>query len=125
MNTNYNKHGYEKLYVYQKSFDLVLLIYKLTKKYPKEENFVMVPQLRRAVLSVLANIVEGYSKSSKKEFVRYLDISRGSLNEVELFIKVSYKLNYFARMEMEEIVSLIVEVKKLIYSFQKSLRRKM
>ena len=55
--------GYRKLIVYQKSLDLVLLTYKLTKKLPKEEIYILLPQIKRAVISVVANIVEGYSKS--------------------------------------------------------------
>lgn len=83
--TVYQNYSYEKLFVYPKSLELVITIYKITKKYPKEEMFVLVPQMRRAAISIVANIVEGYSKTSKKEFVRFLDISRGSLNELEFF----------------------------------------
>ena len=78
--------------------------------------------MRRAAISVVANIVEGYSKTSRKELIRFLEISKGSINELELFFKVSYELHYFDKMEFEEKISLILEVKKLLYSYQKSLR---
>ena len=115
--------GYRKLIVYQKSLDLVLLTYKLTKKLPKEEIYILLPQIKRAVISVVANIVEGYSKSSTKEFVRFLDISRGSLTEVELYFELCLKLDYISNQEYEQAQNLLIEVKKLIYSFQKSLRK--
>ena len=121
--TAYQTQGYEKLTVYRKSFELVIIIYEITKKFPKEELFVLVPQIRRAAISVVANIVEGYSKISRKELIRFLEISKGSVNELELFFKVSYKLQYFDKIKFEEIISLITEVKKLLYGYQKSLRK--
>lgn len=117
-----NKQGYHKLIIYQKSLDLLLLVYKLTKNLPKEESYVLLPQIRRAAISIVANIVEGYSKSSTKEFTRFLDISRGSLTEVELYFEICLKLGYFTNSEFNEAQNLLTEVKKLIYSFQKSLR---
>ncbi|MEK7550804.1 MAG: four helix bundle protein [Patescibacteria group bacterium] len=114
--------GYHKLIVYQKSLDLLLLTYKLTKKLPKEELYILLPQIRRAAISIVANIVEGYSKSSTKEFIRFLDISRGSLTEIELYFELCLKLGYFTNQEFDDAQNLLIEVKKLIYSFQKSLR---
>jgi four helix bundle protein len=115
--------GYRKLIVYQKSLDLVLLTYRLTKKLPKEEIYILLPQIKRAVISVVANIVEGYSKSSTKEFIRFLDISRGSLTEVELYFELCLKLNYLTGQDYDQAQGLLIEVQKLIYSFQKSLRK--
>ena len=123
MPANTNLQSYHKLIVYQKSLDLLLLTYRLTKKLPKEEFYILFPQIRRAAVSVVANIVEGYSKSSTKEFIRYLDISRGSLTEVELYFEVCLKLNYFSDQDHQPALSLLTEVKKLIYSFQKTLRK--
>jgi len=115
-------YGYNKLFVYQKSLDLVIETYKITKLFPKEERFVLVPQMRRASLSIVANIVEGYSKSSRKELVRFLDISKGSINELEIYYLIAFKLNYFDKMKFEKVNTLILETKKLLYSYQKSLR---
>jgi four helix bundle protein len=118
-----NNKSYHKLIVYQKSLDLLLLTYKLTKNLPKEEVYILLPQIRRAAISIVANIVEGYSKSSTKEFVRFLDISRGSLTEVELYFEICLKLGYFTNQDYNQALNLLIEVKKLIYSFQKSLRK--
>lgn len=115
--------SYHKLIVYQKAFGLLLLTYKLTKQLPKSEQYILLPQIRRAAISIVANIVEGYSKSSTKEFIRFLDISKGSLTEVELYFELCLKLNYFDDKDYEEAQNLLIEVKKLIYSFQKTLRK--
>ncbi len=113
--------SYHKLIVYQKAKDLVMLIYKLTKKFPKVEMYVLVPQMRRAAISTLANIVEGYAKS-KKEFSRFIDISIGSITELEIYLEISLDLNYMNKNEFEKVYGLLTEVKKLLYSFKRSLR---
>ena len=115
--------SYRKLIIYQKAFDLVLLTYRLTQKLPKTETYILLPQIRRAVISIVANIVEGYSKNSTREFIRFLDISKGSLTEVELYFELCLKLNYFTNENYIQAQNLLTEVKKLIYSFQKSLRK--
>ncbi len=118
-------HGYHKLILYQKAFELLLLVYKLTKKLPREEKYILLPQIRRAAISIVANIVEGYSKSSSKEFVRFLDISRGSLTETELYFEICLELEYFTSPEYSKAQTLLMEVKRLIYSFQNTLRKEM
>ena len=120
MLTNTHK-GYKKLIVYQKSRELVLLTYKLTKLFPKEEMYVLLPQMRRAAISVMANIVEGYVKSTN-EFIRFLNISIGSITELEVFFELAYDLKYVSKADNEKSNDLIVETKKLLYSFQKSLK---
>ena len=115
--------SYRKLIIYQKAFDLVLLTYRLTQKLPKTETYILLLQIRRAVISIVANIVEGYSKNSTREFIRFLDISKGSLTEVELYFELCLKLNYFTNENYIQAQNLLTEVKKLIYSFQKSLRK--
>jgi len=119
-----NNRSYHKLIVYQKSLELLLMTYRLTKMLPKEEIYILLPQIRRAAISIVANIVEGYSKSSTKEFIRFLDISRGSLTEVELYFEICLRLGYFTNEEFDRAQCLLTEVKKLIYSFQKALRKR-
>jgi four helix bundle protein len=114
--------GYKKLIVYQKSRELVLLTYKLTKPFPKEEMYVLLPQMRRAAISVMANIVEGYVKSTN-EFIRFLNISIGSLTELEVFFEFAYDLKYVSKSDNEKVNNLVVETKKLLYSFERSLKR--
>ncbi|KKQ35720.1 MAG: S23 ribosomal protein [Candidatus Woesebacteria bacterium GW2011_GWA1_37_7] len=111
--------GYKKLVLYSKSKELVLLIYELTKKFPKTELYSLVPQMRRAAISVLANIVEGYAKGSSKEYARFLTISIGSVTELEVYIDISFELGYINIKESNEANNIIFELKKLLYGSRK------
>lgn len=124
MDGTYNETSYHKLIVFQKAKQLVLLIYILTKIYPKEELFALVSQIRRATVSILANIVEGYSKSSTKEYARFLDISIGSANELSIFLEISFELEYLSQEGYKKANDLLTEVRKLLYTYKKSLENK-
>lgn len=116
--------SYKKLIIYQKPKKLVLLIYQTTKTYPKEELFTLVSQMRRSAVSIPSNIVEGYPKSSRIDFVRLLDIAIGSSNELEVQVELSYELSFINKSNFDKINDLLTEVKKLLYSFQRSMREK-
>jgi four helix bundle protein len=114
--------GYKKLVVYQKSKELVLVIYKLTAKYPKGEKYSLIDQMRRSAVSVPANLIEGYSKESSAEFARFLTISIGSLAELEFYIEISFELKYLNQIDFQNTNQLIYEVKKLLYGTRKAVR---
>lgn len=113
--------SYKKLIVFKKSKELVLLIYRLTKKYPKEELYVLVSQMRRAAISILANLVEGYVKS-KKTLINSLSICIGSAMELSIYIELSSDLKYLNKKEFDAVYNLLGEVIKLLYGYQKSLK---
>ena len=115
--------NYKNLIIWQKSDRLALLIYKLTKDFPKSETFGITSQIRRAALSIPTNIVEGYNRKSKKELGRFIDISLGSLAEAEYLLDFSKKLGY-VKSDTGEIEALIAELGKLLWGFQASLSRK-
>jgi four helix bundle protein len=110
--------NYKNLIVWQKADELAFKVYQLTNTFPKEELFGLTSQIRRAVLSIPSNIVEGYSRKSKKELNRFIDIALGSLAEVEYLIEFSKKLGYIKK-GIDDIEKLITEVGKLLWSFQK------
>ncbi len=112
--------NYRKLIAWQKSDELALMVYNVTKNFPKQELFGLTSQLRRAALSVPTNIVEGYNRKSKKELHRFIDIALGSLAETEYLIEFSQKLGYI-KGDISHIETAIVEIGKLLWSFQKSL----
>ena len=95
---------YKDLEVYKEGYQLALEIYKLTKRYPEDEKYVMTTQIRRASLSIILNIVEGYGRRSKDDFKRFLKISYGSVNEVEVLLELGKDLKY---VEEETYKSLI------------------
>jgi len=124
MNLPERNFSYHKLTAYQKARELILLIYKITKDYPKEEQFSLVTQMRRAVVSIVANIVEGYSKKSTKEYSRFLDIAIGSSTELKVFLEISSDLKYLTTETYTKADNLLTEIRKLLYTYKKSLRNR-
>ncbi len=112
--------NYKNLIVWQKADELAFKVYQLTSKFPKEELFALTFQIRRAVLSIPTNIVEGYNRKSRKELSRFIDIALGSLAETEYLLTFSKKLGYVTS-SIDNIEQLIDEVGKLLWSFQKRL----
>ena len=110
---------YRKLRVYQQSKKLVLVIYDLLKYFPKEENYALCDQLRRAVISIPSNIAEGISRTSHKEQIHFLEISFGSLNEVMCQIEIANELGIIS----QENLSLVEDYYKLIAQMLSGLRR--
>lgn len=117
--------GYNKLIVYQKAKEFALLVYKLTKDFPREELYGITSQMRRASTSIVANIVEGYVKGSTKEFIRFLDIAIGSTAELDAFGQIARELKLLNERNYKEFEDLRVEVAKLLFAYRKSLRLKL
>ncbi len=105
---------YKDLLVYQRGFEFVRLIYRLTLKFPKEELYGLTSQLRRAVVSVIANIAEGQGKSTEKDFLKFLYISNGSLNECECYLDLSLSLGYITQEQFDFIFKRHQEVRYLL-----------
>lgn len=112
--------GYRKLIAWQKANELAEKIYALTSAFPNHEMFGITSQLRRSILSVPLNIVEGYSRNSKKEFHRFLAISLGSLAEAEYLINFSLKQLYMTKEQYNEIILLKEEVGRIIWKLYQS-----
>jgi len=107
---------YREMIVWQKAMELVKEIYLLVKKLPKEETYALSDQMRRAAVSIPSNIAEGYGRKSKADYCRFLDISRGSLYELETQIEIAIMLNFFNPEDTEKAFSLSQEVGKMLNS---------
>lgn len=116
--------GYRKLVVWQKAHELVLSIYKSTRLLPKEELHGIINQIRRATVSVPANITEGYARSSRKEFIQFLYIAYASLSEVEYYIQLIRDLGYLSAEECISLESKRRIVGKMLYKLILSLKIK-
>jgi four helix bundle protein len=92
--------AHKKLDVWKKSLILVAEVYKLTQSFPREEQFGLTSQLRRASVSVISNIAEGFARSSELETKRFLEIARSSLVEVDTQIEIALKLNYLTEKDI-------------------------
>ncbi|MCX7794885.1 MAG: four helix bundle protein, partial [Thermodesulfovibrionales bacterium] len=104
---------YKELIVFQKADELAFEIYKLTNNFPKSEIFGLTSQLRRAALSIPANIAEGYARKGKKELLQFINIALGSLAETEYLLGFSKRLGY-CKTDISQIERLIEEVGKLL-----------
>ncbi len=109
-----NEKGYRTLNAWKKADELVLLVYRLTKKFPKDELFGLISQMRRCVISVVANIVEGYGRRTSKDKTQFYYIARGSLNEMEYYLDLSLKLGYISPGEHEACARLRDTVGRLL-----------
>ena len=117
--------SYEDLEVWQKAMDLVTLVYRLTKGFPKEEVYGLTSQLRRAAVSVPSNIAEGQSRRSTKEFLNYLSMARGSLSEVETQAEIARRLEYIKEEETLQLKELTRTVGRLLNGLIRSLEQKL
>ena len=114
--------SFRDLKVWQKAHELVLLIYKLTNKFPLEEKFGLTTQMRRAAVSIASNIVEGFRRFSSKVSNNFYDIADGSLEELKYQLLLSKDLKYTNLDEYNNVISLSEEVSKMLYSWSKTQR---
>ena len=117
--------SFEELDVWKKAHLLVLDIYKITVRFPKEERFGIVSQLRRAATSIPANIAEGFGRRTTKDYVRFLDMSAGSLNEARYFLILSRDLDHISPTEYSSLRSQCDEVGRLLGGLIQSLLRRL
>jgi four helix bundle protein len=94
---------YTKIEAWKLADDLTVAVYERTRQFPKEEIYGLTSQLRRASYSVPANIVEGSSRESKKDYLHFLYISRGSLSETQYFIHLARRLGYLSDPEADAL----------------------
>ena len=106
---------FKKIRAWQKADDMVLKVYEITETFPREEVYGLTSQLRRAAVSVPANIVEGASRNHKKEYLRFLDYARSSLGEVDYYLHLSRRLGYLSAASYEECFLVKEEVAKTLH----------
>jgi len=114
--------NYKDLIVWKKAHENALMIYGQTKGFPKEEQFGITSQLRRASVSIPTNIAEGCGKSTKKDFANYLQTSFGSTQEVEYLLLLCFELGYLNKIQYDKLNSITNEVKAMLISLIKKVR---
>lgn len=103
---------YKDLIVWQKAIELVKEIYKIAKQLPQDEKYILVPQMIRAAISIASNIAEGWARNHKVEFVRFMNISFGSVCELETHLIVA-KFQY-PKIDYVKAEGLVIEVQKML-----------
>ncbi len=115
------RHNFRNLDIWKLAIQLSAKIYQLTDDFPKNEEFGLKSQLRRSAISVASNIAEGSSRSSDKDFNRFLEISIGSLFELQTQIVIANIQNYIDNENYSKIDNEIITLQKMISGFQKKL----
>lgn len=100
---NEAKYSYKQLDVYKESKVLVKMVYKLLKNFPKEEQYALCDQLRRAVISVPSNLAEGTGRTSRKDQAHFLEMAYGSLMEVDCQIDIAHDLGYISSADESQV----------------------
>ncbi len=113
---------YRELVVWQKAMDLAQAIYLLTPKLPREETYGMRSQLTRAVVSIPANIAEGWTRESRNEKAQFLAIAQGSLAEAETLLTLCERINWFQEQETLLARGLMDEISRILTTMRRKLR---
>ena len=120
-----NEKVFKSLIVWQDAMNLVEIIYRQTKQFPKEEIYGLTNQMRRAAVSIPANIAEGNGRISRKEYLQFLSIANGSLTELETHLLIALRIQYLNIKDMERIQKQLDSVGRLLTALRKSLRKPM
>ena len=112
---------HRKLRAFHLANNLTIEIYRLTRSFPKEELFGLTSQMRRAALSVAANIVEGEARKSSRDLLRFLNMAFGSARELGYFLELSKHLGFISEPEAKAIVAMQQETTRVLYGLLKAL----
>ena len=107
---------YRDLIVWQKAMQMVTYIYQLTGDFPKNELYGLTSQIRRCAISIPSKIAEGYGRNSTDDYLRFLNISRASLYELQTQLEISFNLNFLVKADFEKIYELTREIERMLSS---------
>ena len=113
---------YKKINAWKRSHRFVLGIYTMTGKFPSDEKYGIISQLRRAALSVPTNIAEGCGRSTERELVRFMDIASGSASEVDYLLYLAMELKYIDQDKYNRASNELTEIRKMISGYSKTIR---
>ncbi|MEQ3662412.1 MAG: four helix bundle protein [Flavobacterium sp.] len=108
---------FRELFIWQKSMNLVTKVYTYTNHFPKDEVFGLTSQIRRCSVSIPSNIAEGFGRESNKEYLRFLNISLGSLFELQTQLEIAKNIHYLDDEKFNEIYENTREIERMLVSF--------
>lgn len=115
-------HRYKELMAWKLAIEIVKDIYQVTDSFPKQEQFGLTNQIRRAAVSIPSNIAEGAGKYTSGDFCRFLSIAMGSCNEVETQLIISYELGYIRLNEYKKTKEKLSRIQNMLFRLQNRLR---
>jgi four helix bundle protein len=113
---------HEKLKLWERAIDFVITLYSLTASFPKEERFGLISQLRRAAISIPANVAEGAGRQSPKEFVHFLSNAQGSASELATELLIAQRLGYLQRHEYVSASDELDQIGRMIVGLTKTVK---
>jgi four helix bundle protein len=113
---------FRNLMVWQKAHALTLDVYRNTRDFPVDERYGLTSQLRRSCASVPANVAEGCARGSDVDFARFVNVAAGSASETDYHLLLARDLNYFSVSVYEALFQQLSEVKRMLSSFERTLR---
>jgi four helix bundle protein len=116
---------YRDLIAWQKAMDFVVMIYEITVQFPRDELYGLTCQLRRSAVSIPSNIAEGHGRQSTREFVHFLSVAYGSLNEAQTQVMLAQRLGFLKADQSAKVLQLSYEVARPINGLSQSLTRKL
>ena len=114
--------NFRELIVWQKSMDFITTIYKISKSFPKDEQFGLTSQIRRAAVSVPSNIAEGFGRKSDGDFNRFLSISLGSNYEVQTQVEICRNLEFINENEYSHLNRQLEEIARMLKGLKSKIR---
>ena len=115
-------HKLDDLLIWQKAMNLTEEVYKAVIDFPNDEKFGLSSQIKRSAVSIPSNIAEGAGRNSKNEFKHFLAIANGSSYELQTQLILAEKFNYIKEKQLKNLITLIIEIQKMNYSFQTKLQ---
>ena len=113
---------FKDLIVWQEAMNLVEMVYLQTKSFPKEEIYGLTTQIRRAAISIPANIAEGNGRKTRKEYLQFLSIANGSMKELETHLLIAERIRFLAKEMAEQLQTQLNTVGRLLTALRKSLK---
>lgn len=118
-------HNYKELKIWQRSVELATLVYSATANFPKQEQYGLTQQMRRAAVSIGTNIAEGAGRKGDKEFSYFLNVAYGSIYELETQLIISVNLGFLSKQDSEKLEVEIGEIQKMIFTLIKNLEARL
>ena len=118
---NTNTRSYKDLLVWQKAIALAKIVYRFTQKYPSEEKFGLVAQMRLAVVSISSNIAEGQAKHTRGEFIQFISHVEGSVAELDTQLILSVELGFCREATADPAFELIAELRRMLNALRRKL----
>lgn len=115
--------SYRDLVVWQKGIELAKLLYQLTTRFPPDERFGLIAQIRRAAVSVPSNIAEGQARNTTGEFIQFISHAEGSAAELDTQLHLSVELGFISSADATPALGLIDEIRRMLNSLRRRLQR--